>query len=166
VFSAAALLPGQYSISRPSAAVLGSRLYVAHRAGSSTAIVYKSFDGASWSYDATIPAGPSGAAIEGTEPVIAAVDGYLHLIHRRPGSSYVWWTYTSNGASWPAEVTLGTLTSTYDPSLAAIPGGLVLVTTADDTWNGVVETRDLFTSTFSSPYLPPIDPPPCCIGVQ
>jgi hypothetical protein len=164
VFSTATPMSGQYSVSRPSAAVFNNRLYVAHRAGSTNTIVYNSFNGTSWTYDSVIYAGPAGAAIEGTEPVIAAYDGYLHLIHRRPGSNYVWWTYF-NGTSWPGEVTLNTLTSTYDPSLALGPNGLELVTTTDVTWNGIVETRKLYTSRYTSPYLPPIDPPPCCIGL-
>ncbi len=164
VFSSATPLAGQYSASRVSAAVFDNRLYIAHRAGGSSTIVYNSFNGASWTYDAAIHAGPNGAAIEATEPVIAAHNGYLHLIHRRPGSNHVWWTYF-NGSSWPAEVTLNNWTTTYDPSLAPGPEGLVLVTTSDVTWNWIVETRQLYTATFTSPYLPPIDPPPCCIGL-
>jgi hypothetical protein len=161
IFSAAQALPGQYSSSRVSAAVYGTKLmpaalFIAHRAGSTTDVVYNWFNGTSWGTDQTIPAGGAGGVLQATEPVLASTGGYLHLIHRRPGSNYVWWTYY-NGTSWPGEVTLGNRSTSYDPSLCSTTNGMMLVTTTDDTWNWVIESRFLWTQTYTNP-APVFDP--------
>jgi hypothetical protein len=164
VFTNAVTL-NQWSASRSSLAVFQNRLFVAHRDLMSATIVYSSSaDGTNWNAYQLIPGGANSGWLEGLEPVIAAHDGYLHLVHRRPGSSSVFWTYF-NGSSWPTEVTIGTLASSYDPSLANGGSGLVLVSTTDSVWNGIIETRTLYTSQYTSPFLPP-DPGPCCIGVE
>ncbi len=170
VFTPAQLLSGQYSVSRVSLAVFGTktmpaRLFMAHRAGATSDVVYNSFNGASWGADLTIPVGPAGAALQATEPVLASSGSYLHLIHRRPGSDAVWWTYF-DGTSWPSEITLGTRTTTYDPSLATTSTGMVLITTTNDTWNTHVESRYLWSSLYTAPliFFPTAAPAPTVVS--
>ncbi len=128
--SAASPMEGHYSAARVSATVFGCRLYIAHRSGSTSTVVYNSFNGTSWGSDSVVPAGPGGAAISATEPVIAERSGYLHLVHRSlSGESPVWWTYF-NGSSWASEVSIGNSVSTYyPPALTSGGAGLVVITT-------------------------------------
>jgi hypothetical protein len=164
VFSSAQPMAGHFSASRVSTAAYGGRLYLVHRAGATDAIVYNSFDGTSWGADQFVPNGSGGAPITGPRPVIAAVNGYLHLAHRRPGSDQVWWTYF-NGCAWASEVTIGNRTSTYDPSLAAGGPGLNLITTSDDTSLGDLRTRFVRLSQFHAPPAPRF-PPLCNIVIH
>ena len=129
--SVATPMEGHYSAARVSATVFACKLYIAHRAGTTNTVVYNSFNGSAWGADRTIPAGPSGAAIVATEPVIAARSGYLHLLRRDISGTDVpvWWTYFNN-SSWSAEVSLGSgVSTTYAPSLTNGGPGLVAVTT-------------------------------------
>ena len=126
-FSASSRVSGQYSNSRVSLANFGGRLYVAHRDHSGSTIKYNSYDGSSWRGDATIPAGTSGASIQGYAPSIATHGSYLHLVHKRTSGSSVYWTYF-DGSSWASEVTIPSTTSSSHPSLAEGGGGLVLLT--------------------------------------
>jgi hypothetical protein len=157
-FSVATPLGGQYSSSAVSLAVFQNRIYMAHRAGTTTSVVYNSFDGTSWGLDHTIYAG-NGAPIQAYEPSIAVYDGYLHLVHVTPYSvpnyspGYVMWTYF-DGASWVAETSVNRVTSSIDPRLTLGSSGLVMVTTGDvysDDWNGYV--RQLYSATY---WIPPI----------
>jgi len=155
VFSVATPLGGQYSSSAVSLAVFQNRIYMAHRAGTTTSVVYNSFDGA-WGLDRTIYAG-NGAPIQAYEPSLAVYDGYLHLVHVTPYSipnyspGYVMWTYF-DGTSWVAETSANRVTSSIDPRLTLGSSGLVMVTTQDviaDTWSGYV--RDLYSEAYSIP---------------
>jgi hypothetical protein len=132
VFTSAAIMEGHYSASRVSATVASCKLYIAHRASSGTTVVYNSFDGTSWGWDQSIPAGPGGAEIQAAEPVIAERAGYIHLLHRNTSTlftdSQVWWTYF-DGASWASEVTLPGASTYYGPSLIAGGTGLVAIQT-------------------------------------
>jgi hypothetical protein len=131
VFTPSSPLPGQFSTSRVSAAVFACKLYIAHRAGSTTEVVYNSFDGSHWGPDQIIPAGPGGAAILAAEPAIAERSGFLHLLHRdsAPVSGVpIWWTYF-DGTTWASEVTVGQATTFYPPSLTAGGAGLVAIAT-------------------------------------
>jgi hypothetical protein len=161
-FSAPVAIPGHDSASRPSAAVLFGKLYFAHRWGSTGDLVYGVYDGTTWSAAAHIPGGDAGGTLRGLEPVIAADNGVLHLVHTRPeGTPLVWWTYF-NGCNWVAsEVSLGTLTSNQGPSLTQGGPGLVLVTELD---GGNANYTEAYT--FAHPYspYPPIFPR-CNIGV-
>lgn len=156
VFSARQIRGTEISTSRVSLAVAGnsywpSRLYLTHRHGISTNVVYSSFDGATWSPWQYI-AGPSGEALQSNEPVFGGYNGYLHLVFKRPDSNYVWWTYL-NGSSWPAPITINNLTTTYDPSVGNSTNGLSVVTTSNDTWNGVIESRNVYVSTYTAPFI-------------
>jgi hypothetical protein len=127
-FSAAVPMDGHYSNSRVSAAVSGCRLYIAHRGGATSTVVYNAFNGSSWDFDRTIPAGPGGAAIQDDEPVIAERSGYLHLLFVPYGSaidSKIQWT-SFDGSSWAPAVQLNQPT-TYGPSLTTGGSGLVAV---------------------------------------
>lgn len=162
VFTASRTVGTNLSTSRVSLAVHGTkispaRLYLTHRHGISTNVVISSFDGTSWSPWGYVPAGPQGVAAQSNEPVIASYAGYLHLVFRRPDSSYVWWTY-NDGTGWPAAITVNNLTSSYDPSLAATASGLTLVTTTNDDWNWVTESRNVYLSRFVVPII--VFPPP------
>lgn len=132
VFSASSPMQGHFSASRVSAAVANCKLYIAHRAGNTLEVVYNSFNGSQWGSDQIIPAGAGGAPIAAAEPVIAERAGYLHLLRRDPTNSTshvpVWWTYF-DGASWASEVTIGSATTYYPPSLTTGGPGLVAITT-------------------------------------
>jgi hypothetical protein len=163
IFSTAVPLVGHASASRPSVAVFNGRLYVAHMHGQTGEIVVGNSDGSTWTSPQFINAGLSGAPIRGVDPVLAVHNGFLHLIHRRPEDNYVWWTYF-NGCTWPAEITLATRQSSYEPSLTQGGPGLVLITTDDITWNGIVEKRQVSSQTFTHP-VPRLPPPPPTCGV-
>ena len=128
--SAPVAMPGHYSASRVSAAAGNCRLYIAHRAGDGTADVYNFNDGNGWSYDRYIPAGPGGANLTSSEPVIAERSGYLHLVHREGENldGRLMWTYF-DGASWALELSIGSARTTYRPGLTAGGSGLVAVAT-------------------------------------
>lgn len=130
VFSAPLAMAGHYSASRVSAATVKCRLYIAHRAGSGTAVVYNFNDGNGWTYDRYIPAGSGGANLVAKEPVIAERSGYLHLIHTAGANldEQLFWTYF-DGASWALEVSVGSARSTYRPGLTNGGPGLVGVVT-------------------------------------
>jgi hypothetical protein len=159
IFSASQPLGTDISTSRVSLAVLpgtktqAARLYVAHRHGISTNVVVASFNGTSWAPWQYVFAGPNGEALQSNEPVIAGYNGYLHMAFKRPDSNYVWWTYF-NGASWPTAITINNLTTTYDPSIGNTTNGVSVITTTNDNWNGVTESRNVYMSTYTSPYLP------------
>jgi hypothetical protein len=156
-FTVASPMYGQYSAARVSAAVFKCKLYIAHRAGNTLAIVYNSFSGATWGTDQTIPAGAGGAAIQGGEPVIAERAGYLHLLHRDTVNNTiapVWWTYF-NGTSWPSEIALGSVTTYYHPSLTAGGAGLVAINTTY--YNSIASSMQ-----FTQPL--PFTPPTCGVA--
>lgn len=142
-------VPNVYSASRLSAAVFANRFYVAHRSSSTTNLAITRFDGTTWALPSVITPG-GGAALQGYEAQIAAHDGYLHLVHTRPGSLSVYWTYL-NGTSWAPEVTLGTRYSTTPPSLAQGGTGLVLSTTFNYQPSGQALSRRLMFSQYTSP---------------
>lgn len=127
-FTPEAPMAGHYSYSRVSAAVRSCKLYIAHRAGAGTNVVYSSFNGTSWTADQTIPAGPAGAPVAAFEPVIAERSGYLHLMYMEHSTQTVdrplWWTYF-NGTSWPSAVTVGTTKSYHSLALSTGGSGLV-----------------------------------------
>lgn len=127
-FTPEAPMAGHYSYSRVSAAVAKCKLYIAHRAGNGTNVVYNSFNGTGWGFDQTIPAGPAGAPLQALEPVIAERSGYLHLMHMETSTQTVdrslWWTYF-DGVSWPSAVTVGTTKSYHSLALSTGGSGLV-----------------------------------------
>jgi hypothetical protein len=161
LFTTAATLSGHHSASRPSAAVFDGRLYIAHRHGQTGEIVIGSFNGSTWTSPQYVRAGTGGAPIRGVDPALATNNGFLHLIHRRPETNHVWWTYF-DGCEWPAEVTLNTLQTSYDPSLTQGGPGLILLTTNNITWNGIIESRAIHVSKFNHPLSPLPLPPPFC----
>ena len=156
VFSGQTILPG-VSTSRGAIAVHGGELYLVRRAGSSTSIVYDTFNGARWSGERYLPAGPGGAPLQASEVSLAPQGNDLHLVHRRPDSNTVWWTYTV-GSSWAPEVTLGSLASVTVPTIATDAAGIVLVTTVDQgtCWITCTDdrSRPLFFSRYTAPLLP------------
>ena len=163
-FSAMTPLTGHTSASRPYAAVYGGRLYFVHRNGQTGTLVLGTTDGASWIAPQTIPAA-GGSAITGLEAALATDAGFLHLIHRRPGATDVWWTYF-DGCNWATEVTINALHSSYDPSLTQGGPGLIMTTAADSTWNGIIETRDVSLSKYTHPTTTWIPVPICGVILQ
>lgn len=159
VFTTAVAMTGHLSASRPSAEVYSGKLYVAHRLGQTGDIGYTVFDGTTWTADQRIPAGPLGATIRGVEPSIAAVNGFLHLVHLRPSDASIWWTYFDT-CTWAAEVSIGTQVSSLGPALAQGGPGLVLTATHDLTCAGN-DGRNVLVSQFTAPP-PPITPPSGC----
>lgn len=164
IFSVSAPIARHFSASRPSAAVYGDRLVVGHRAGQTGTIAVTAFDGRTWTADQPIPAGPLGEAIRGTVPALASVNGFLHLVHTTPESSYVRWTYF-DGCRWSAEVSIGTITSTtglsIGPSLTQGGRGLVLETESDSTDIFGITSYFVETYQFTAPP-PPLTPPDGC----
>jgi hypothetical protein len=69
-------------------------------------------------------------AVDSTEPSIASLGGYLHLVYKSPGSNTLWWTTSVDGYfDWVAPATLGTRTSYADPAIGNGGAGLVLTHT-------------------------------------
>lgn len=130
VFNSPVAMAGHYSASRVSAAAANCRLYIAHRAGSGSAVVFNFNDGNGWTYDRYIPAGPGGANVVANEPVIAERSNYVHLVY--PATSNIdaqlMWTYF-DGTSWPLAVSVGSTRTTYRPGLTGGGAGLVGVAT-------------------------------------
>lgn len=149
--SPATLIPGHAAGRRPSAAVFNSRLFVVHRAVDSSDIVYSTFNGTAWSAEQFIPGGPPGTRLRGQAPVIAAVNGFLHLINWG-NTATVTWAYFDRCA-WTAEISIGSLSSDDGPSLIQGGPGLVLLTT---------RLADIFAAEFAAPPTP-IGFPPCSV---
>ena len=129
VFTSPQPIARQWSASRPSLAVLGSKLYVAHRYGSTGEIVYSTHaPGAAprlWSGTRFIYAGPGASAIQGDDVSIATANDALHLVHRRFDSNYTWWTYFDQ-CKWAPELTFDTAVADQPLSLTTSVEGLVI----------------------------------------
>jgi hypothetical protein len=167
-FSSPQAILGHASASRPSAAVLYGVLYFAHRWGSTGDVVYGTFDGTTWTPPAHVPGGDAGGPVRAVEAAIAVDNDILHLVHLRPeGDNLVWWTYF-DGCDWAgSEVSIGTMHSTLDPSLAPAGNGLVMLTTSDnsDIFFGVW-SRNLLTTRYVRPRRLILPPPTCPVGVH
>jgi hypothetical protein len=159
IFSPSRPILGHESASQPAAAVFNNTLFVAHRYGQTGELVYSTFNGATWTADQYINVGPLGAPIRGIDPALASVNGYLHLVHRQPGTDNVWWTYF-NGCEWPAEITVGTTKSTYFPSLVQGARGLQMITLKDGFYAGY-RARYMDLTEFVAPPAPIVPPRGC-----
>jgi hypothetical protein len=153
VFSQATFIDGKYTSEPASAAVFMNRVYLAHRQLATNNIIYARFDGTTWTPNQFIFAGPNGAAITGTEPVIAAVNGFLHIVYRGTASSLVKWSYFDT-CVWSPEVSIGSLnTSSPGYGLAQGGPGLILTTRL---------SSSLYVSEFTAPPAPRL-PPSCSV---
>ena len=115
------------SASPPSLAVLGNTLYLAHRNGATGDIAIQSlFVNGGWSAPARIPAGPSNSYIQGDDVQLAAVNGYLHLVHHRFSGNLTYWTYNRGCDAWAPEVSVDAFSSSSESTLATVQKGLVL----------------------------------------
>jgi hypothetical protein len=133
VFSGTAGLFGEESASPPSLAVLGNILYVAHRWGQTAEIVLQTTGtNGVWSAVRHIPAGPSNANIQGDDVQIAAVNGFLHLVHHRWSGNQTWWTYNRGCDAFAPEVSVPSYNYGTNSSMQTGFGGLKL--------NGMVDT--------------------------
>lgn len=120
-------ITGRESASPPSLAVLGSTMYMAHRDGATGEIVMQKMSvGTGWSAPTKIAAGPYGSYIQGNDVQIAAVNGYLHLVHRRFDSDYTYWTYNRGCDAFAPEVTIDAHSSHWQSSMQVGRTGLVL----------------------------------------
>ena len=167
MFTPARAIANHYSASRPTVAVYDNKLYVAHRAGETGDIQYGyRLPGSNigWRAPKYIRSGPLtaplGPPFRSIEPAFAAVEGYLHLVFRTPESNHVWWSYFDT-CTWATPVTLGTRQTTTGPSLTQGGPGLLLATTADVTWNTIVETRTIAVHQFAAPSAPITLPKEC-----
>ena len=171
-FTPARPMLGHTSASRPSIAVYDNKLYVAHRAGETGEIQYgyrQAGSNVSWTPPKYIRSGPltapAGPRFRSLEPAFASVEGYLHLLFRTPESNYVWWSYFDT-CTWATPVSLGTQQTTTGPSLTQGGNGLLLATTADVTWNSIVETRRIGVLQFTAPSAPITLPKGCGVVAQ
>jgi hypothetical protein len=115
------------SASPPSLAALGNALYLAHRDGATGSIVLQTLPaGAGWSAPAHISAGPSSSYIQGVDVQLAAVNGFLHLIHHRLTGSLTYWTYNRGCDAWAPEISVPSFDYSSTPSLSTGRDGLVL----------------------------------------
>jgi hypothetical protein len=127
VFSPSSGLFGEESASPPSLAVINSTLYVAHRWGQTSQIVMQSMTTNSpWSAVTHIYAGPSNANIEGDDVQIAAVNGFLHLIHHRWSGNETWWTYNHGCDGFAPEVSISGFRFGSRSSMATSIKGLAI----------------------------------------
>jgi len=115
-----------------------------------------------WSKDKYIWTGINNTALSGHQPVIASVEGYLHLVIRDSSANWLWWTYF-DGCKWPSPVTLYDWESTTRPSLTQGGTGLQLALTGDMLWNWVVESRAIDLREFHAPPAP-LNPPLCGVA--
>jgi hypothetical protein len=153
VFSQPQLIDGKFSAERVSAAAFANRLYMAHAQLASDKIIYARFDGTTWTPNQFILAGQNGSAITGTEPGLAAVNGFLHIVYRNTSAAAVKWSYFDTCA-WSPEVSIGTLTTAVGYGLAQGGPGLVLTTRVSDL---------MYVSEFTAPPAPRL-PPTCSVA--
>jgi len=139
---------------RPSLAVVEDRLYLA-LAGWNRVSLMK-YDGTSWTHTRTAYEGYYES--EPREPVLAAHDGYLHLVHKRRDSDTLWWS-SFDGSEWSTPVTLGTMSSTARPAMTEGGSGLVLATTSTCHWMYCAPRYPLRTAQYTSPASGPAAPP-------
>lgn len=141
--------------SPPSLAVLGSTLYLAHRDGAAGEIVLQKLPlGGSWSAPAKIPAGPSGAYIQGDDVQLAAVNGYLHLVHHRWSGNYTYWTYNRGCDAFAPEVSLDGFNSSANSLATGRNGTLVLNRMGMDSGVWPYTIYDWYVSRFIAPPTP------------
>lgn len=128
-FTPSQSLSGMFSSSPPSLAVLNSRLYMVHMAGFTNAMVLNSFDGVNWRGDQTIVGGFNGSIQRSSvPPAIAAYGGILHLVHKEPNVSGIWWSYyTPATGTWAAEVSLPGQETAHFVALAPLSNQLLMV---------------------------------------
>ena len=155
VFSTAQLLDGKYTSWRASAAVFANRLYMAHAQLSSNKIIYARFDGTTWTPNSFLLVGPNGSTVDAAEPVLAAVNGFLHIVYRNYYFAPAKWSYF-DGCVWSPEVSIGSLTTMFGFSLAQGGRGLLLTTSNS--------SSSIFVSEFTAPPAPII--PPSCGGAN
>jgi hypothetical protein len=161
--SVAKTLVNHLSCYRPSLAAYDGKLYLVHHAGASVGIQISSRTATTfWTPDKYIATGINHTTLSGYQPVIASVEGYLHLVVRDSAANWMWWTYF-DGCKWPSPVTLYNWQSTSRPSLTLGGTGLRLAVTSDVTWNGSVESREISMREFHAPAAP-LDPPVCGVG--
>ncbi|MEP6862173.1 MAG: hypothetical protein ABJE66_16230 [Deltaproteobacteria bacterium] len=156
-FSATATIAGEESASPPSLAALDNRLYVAHRWGQTSQIVIQSTGlTGPWSAVQHIPAGPSNASIEGDDVQIAAVNGYLHLVHHRWSGNQTWWTYNRGCDAFAPEISVPSYNFGTKSSMQTGFGGLKL--------NGMVDSG-LWPYTHNNWYQSKFNAPPAPLTV-
>ncbi|HEY6036108.1 MAG TPA: hypothetical protein VIV58_17650 [Kofleriaceae bacterium] len=164
VWSPTGTLWGEESASPPSLAVFAGQLYAAHRWGQTSQIVVQTLPaGGTWSAVQHIFAGVNNANIEGDDVQIAAVNGWLHLVHHRWSGSQTWWTYFNQCNPWAPEVTVPSYNFSSRSSMATSRQGLSLYGLydsglwpyTDNNWRQI---------NFNAPP-PPIILPNCGIGI-
>jgi len=125
VWTGTSNLWGEESASPPSLAVFNNQLYAAHRWGQTSQIVYQTMPTTGgWSAVQHLPLAANNASIEGNDVQIAAVNGYLHLIHHRWSGSETWWTYMNVCGTWASEVTVPYFNYGTRASMATSASGL------------------------------------------
>jgi len=155
---------GEESASPPSLAVFGGQLYAAHQWGQTSQIVVQTLPTTGgWSAVQHINVGPNNANIEGGDVQIAAVNGWLHLVHHRWSGSDTWWTYMNTCNAWTPEVTVPGYNHPSASSLATSNKGLGLYGLYDSglwpyTHNNWQQIN------FNAPP-PPLQLPNCGIGI-
>lgn len=145
VFSSETLIPNHFTSWRPTSAVFNGRLFVAHRDQTLGRVVYGSFNGSTWSPELSLPMGVNGTNIDAYEPVMAAVNGYLHVIYREIYSLPARWTYFDK-CNWSPSVTIGQTVTSGGYSVTAGGPGLQLLTRSND---------GMYLSQFTAPPTPP-----------
>lgn len=114
------------SESAPSLAVLGNTLYLAHRNGTAAEIVLQKMPlGGGWSAPSYITAGPSNSYIQGDDVQLAAVNGYLHLVHHRLSGGYTYWTYNRGCDAFAPEISVDAYSSASESMSTGINGLLL-----------------------------------------
>lgn len=131
-WSGTGTLYGEESASPPSLAVFNGQLYAAHRWGQTSQIVVQTLPTTgAWSAVQHIYAGPNNANIEGDDVQIAAVNGWLHLIHHNWTDSHTWWSYMNQCNAWSPEVTIPYWNYGTRSSMATSRVGLAVFGTYD-----------------------------------
>lgn len=157
----------KFTQTRVSLAQFSNKLYMAYGSGGSIFTMTHALGGApqTWSAASAVKAGPSGTTSQGDDAKLAVAGGYLHLVHTRPYSAAIWWTYWNgvNGCSWAPEVQpLNWGSSDQPASLTSGGPGLVLLREGYFGY-GAGTSYHMWATEYSAP--PPSDGLPQCGGV-
>jgi hypothetical protein len=161
-----AYLARKFTSSAVSLAVYANKLYMAFGSGNSIMTMTHGVGGLrnAWSAASYVRAAPSNTPSQGFDTRLAVAGGYLHLVHRRPGSynTTTWWTYW-NQCKWAPEVQFDQVSSDHPLALTEGGAGLMLVRGSSAWFDGIGSTNRLLGTEYSAP--PPPTALPQCLQI-
>jgi hypothetical protein len=155
VWTAQATQPQAGSTRSPALTYFNGKLYAAWVGTTGNAVFYSSFNGKTWSSQATI-SGSWGTALTSNPPTLAVFKGQLYAAWTgNAASSDIWYSTTSDGTTWSAQATVsgtwGTATSDHSPSLGVNVNGPLLWLAYKGKGNDNVYYSALSSGTWAAP---------------